>query len=426
MKHVSFRWLSPALNAISRRFRIDAHYFAKNSFLVLASQAIGILRGIVTGYLVARLFSKEMYGEYQFIASVTGMLALLALPGFSTAVARSWSRKEGFSIGRIHAIQLGVALIGSAILFCSIPFLSMYGRESLWPLFVAAAVLFPLPPIATLRFGAYALGQSRFDLTLKANLIWSIAMVAASLAVVFLHQSSLLIYIVNTSIPSLVYLAMSRKATPPSDPDGSNTKAIVRYGWLLTFASLPNDLSSYLDKLLISHFFGLDQLASFSVAILVPEQAKQVVKQLMPVSFPRQAVMNDVADARRKLQKVVWYGTLLFAAGIAVYWAVSWFALPILFPKYAASDIVGISNLSAFILIFMPATLFYQYMEAQKMIRQLQWTQWISSAVFSASLIALVPFYGAMGAVLSRGIFRMTSVTMAWWFVMYGKPETGR
>lgn len=422
MKYPSFRWLSPALTAIGQRFQIDAHYFAKNSVLVLISQTIGILRGLVTGYLVARLFSKDMYGEYQFIASVAGMLSLLTLPGFATAVSRAWSRKEGFLLGRIHAIQLGVTLVGSTILLGSIPFLESYGREGLWPLFVAAAVLFPLGPIATLRFGAYAVGQSRFDLILKANVIWSIAMVTASLSVVFLHQSSLLIYIVNAGIPSLVYLAMSRRTTPPPDPNGTNTKAITKYGWQLTIASLPNDLSSYLDKLLISHFFGLEQLAAFSVAILIPEQAKQMVKQLMPVSFARQAVMNDVRDARRKLGKAVAVGTAIFTVGIASYWALSWWVLPLLFPQYELSMILAVSNASAAILIFMPATLFYQYMEAQKMIRQLQWTQWVSAAVFSVSLVALVPFYGAIGAIASRGIFRMTSVTMAWWFVMYGRP----
>lgn len=421
MKHPSFRWFSPILTAIGNRFRIDAHYFAKNSALVIVGQVVSILRGIVTGYLVARLFSKDMYGEYQFIASVAGMLSLLTLPGFATAVSRAWSRKEGFLLKRIHAMQLGVALIGSAILLGCIPFLGGYGRGELWPLFVAAAVLFPIAPIATVRFGAYAVGQSRFDLILKANLIWSVAMVAASLAVVFLHQSSLLIYLVNAGIPSLVYLAMSRKTAPPPDPDGTNTKAITRYGWQLTVASLPNDLSSYLDKLLISHYFGLEQLAAFSVAILIPEQGKQMVKQLMPVSFARQAVMNDLHDARRKLAKVVMLGTAVFAAGIAAYWALSWWALPLLFPQYELSAILAISNASAAILIFMPATLFYQYLEAQKMIRQLQWTQWISAGVFSVSLLLLIPSFGALGAVISRGIFRMTSVTVAWWFVMYGR-----
>jgi len=421
MKYVSFHWLSPALNAISARFKIDAHYFTKNTIIVMASQIIGIARGFVTGYLVARLFSKEMYGEYQFIASIMGMFALLGLPGFSAAVGRAWSRKEGFSMKHIMMIQLSVALIGSVLLLACIPFLSWYHHENLWPLFVAAAVLFPLPPIATMRFGAYAIGQSRFDLTLTANLIWSALMILATLAVVFLHQSSLLILIVNTSIPSLVYLAMSKNISPPPDPDGKNTKEITRYGWLLTFASLPNDLSSYLDKLLISHFFGLEQLAAFSVAILIPENIKMVFKQLLPVSFARQAVMHDHNDARAKLRKVVLFGTIIFAFGIALFWSVSWWIVPFLFPKYNSSSIVLLANASALILIYMPATLFYQYMEAQRMVRELQWTQWISAAVFSVSLVALVPQYGAMGAIISRGIFRGSSVTIAWWFVARDK-----
>lgn len=418
MKRPSFVWLAPTLTDLGRRFRFDAHYFAKNSVLVLLGHIVSVGRGVIAGYLVARLFRPEVYGEYQFMLSIVGMLGLFGLPGLAHSVTRAWARGDAFSLSRITKKHLIVCSIASALLLGAIPFLGYYNRENLWPLFVVAALLFPLGPIATVQFGGYAVGKTRFDLSLKANIVWSAIMIVLTLLILLYAQSALLMYIAATAIPPLVYLWFSRKLRPPSEKGVENSDSILKYGWQLTFATLPVDLVWYVDKLLISHFLGLNQLALFSVAILLPEQAKIFIKQFFPLTFARQAAGNDSRARRDRLLRVVLFATAVFAAGITVYILLTPFLMPLLFPNYDAQQLILLTSITAATLVTQPGALFAQYLEAQGMIRANQWSNWSAAAVFGIALVTLVPFYGLLGAVIARGIFRFTYLGATLWFLM--------
>lgn len=418
MKSISFLWLSPTLTAIGKRFEIDAHFFAKNSLFVVIGYFISMIRGFIAGYLIVRMFEQDMYGEYQFILTVTSMISFVGLAGLSNPVARAWARNEHFSLDAITKLQIKISAIGSMFLISSIPFLHYFHREEFWLLFLAAALLLPLPSVAIVRFAGFTIGKARFDISLRASLVWSTLLIIAALAILFLYQSALLMFIAVTSIPSLVYLYYAKDIKPPPQEGRDMTKDIIRYGWQLTFATLPVDMVWYLDKMLISYFFGLNQLAAFSVALLIPEQVKSFSKQFLPLSFAKQAAGIDTKERRRKLIKVVFVGTALFALGISAYIAVCPFIIPILFPKYDAVQITLLTTIAALSLVTMPGSLFSQYLEARGLIREIRISNWSATAIFAASLCILIPWYGLIGALVARGIFRSILWSMSLWFVM--------
>lgn len=405
------------LTAAGKRWKFDAHYFAKNSFLVLVGQAVGFLRGIVSGYLVARFFEQTMYGQYQFMLSVMGSIAMFGIPGMATPVARAWSKNEPFDINAITRHQLFVGSIGSLLLLGAIPFLGAYGKADLWPLFVAAAIIFSVPSIAMVRFGSYTVGKPRFDIALRANIAWSTVSIVLTLLIILFRQSALFVLVVATLTPPVVYLWMSRNFVPPESSDPEDTKKIIRFAWRLTFASLPADLVWYLDKLMISSFFGLNQLAVFSVALIVPEQMKLFTKQFFPVAFSKQASIADNVATRRKMKHAVLIGTAVFAFGAVVYALMSPFLMAVLFPKYDSGQLALLTSVAAITVVTNPASLFAQYLEAQGMLRETRIAQWTAACLFAASLITLIPTMGLLGAVLARGIFRAAYVGISWWFV---------
>lgn len=404
------------LNAMSKRWRIDAHYFARNSFWVLLGQVVGFLRGLVTGYLVPRFFDQEVYGEYQFILSAMGIIGVFGLSGLVTPVARAWSRGDSFSLNAVTRKQLLAASVGSFALLAAIPLLGRFGKAELWPLFAVAALLFPLPPVAAVRYGAYTIGKARFDIALRTNAVWSAATIVATAAIIAFHQSALLMLVASVTIPPIAYLWMARRF-PDAGDDEKTSAGIVRYGLKLTLASLPADLAWYLDKLLISHFFGLNQLALFSVALIIPEQAKNFTKQFFPVAFAKQAAAVDTPETRRKLSHAVGAGTAVFVVGIAAYVLVAPLAMPLLFPQYDARQLTILTCAAAAMIVANPATLFAQYLEAQGMLRQIRISQWTAAAVFAVALCALIPTMGLLGAIVARGLFRGTYAGLSWWFV---------
>lgn len=413
--------IAAAITSAGKRWKFDAHYFAKNSFLVLVGQGVGFLRGIVSGYLVARFFDQTVYGEYQFMLSVMGSIAMFGIPGMATPTARAWSKNEPFDLDAITRHQLLVGSIGSLLLLAAIPFLGAYGKADLWPLFVAAAVIFPVPSIAMVRFGSYTVGKPRFDIALRANIAWSIVSIVCTTCIILFRQSALLILVVATLTPPIVYLWMGRKFVPPESNDPEDTKKIIRFAWRLTFASLPADLVWYVDKLMISSFFGLNQLALFSVALIIPEQIKLFTKQFFPVAFSKQASIADNRATREKMFHAVIIGTTVFALGAIAYALVSPLLMPILFPKYDAAQLSFLTSVAAITVITIPASLFAQYLEAQGMIRETRIAQWSAAAIFACSLLTLIPTMGLLGAVLARGIFRVAYVGISGWFV-YASP----
>jgi O-antigen/teichoic acid export membrane protein len=418
MKKVSFLWLSPPLSAFGRKFGIDAHYFAKNSALVLLGHGVSIIRGIIAGYFVARFFNKDIYGEYQFILSVVGMLSLFGLAGMSNAVTRAWARGDAFSQRKITMHHLGVCLIGSLILFACIPFLQYYNRQDLWPLFAVAGALFPLSPLAMARFGGFTIGKARFDIALKVSIVWSVLLIIATLAILFLHQSALLMFAAATAIPSLVYLYYSRGVHPPAAKNGEdNTNAIIAYAWRITFATLPLDLVWYLDKLLVSQLFGLNQLATFTVALLIPEQVRLFAKQFLPVSFAKQARGADSWERRKKLTRIVLFGTFIFAIGVAAYIILSPWLMPLLFPQYDAHELSVLTGIASLALLTMPGMLYSQYLEAQGMLREIRIANWGAAVIFGLFLAILIPSYGLLGAVIARALFRFTHLGFIGWFI---------
>lgn len=398
---------------------VEVKSFAKNTAIVTTSYGVSVVRGLVTGYLVARLFPREIYGQYQFILSAVGTVAAMGIPGIVNSLSRAVARGEQGVILPVARLQFGISLIVSALLVGSTYFLPDQ-RQSLWPLFLLAALVFPLSQTASAIFSAATVGNARFDVSLKANIAWSVAMILATLAIIFLHPSAALLYLAATTFPALTYLHFSRPLIKRVKPE-PNVRHIVRYGVQLTLLNLPVSLSWYVDKLMISAMLGLNQLAIFSVGILIPEQVKTLAKELLPVSFAVQARGDDTWQRRKRLIGAVGRGTLIFAIGITVYIFLAPWIFLLFFPNYPEAIIL--SQVAAAMLITQPSALLTQYIEAQAMLNALRWTQWISAAVFVISLVTLIPAYGLMGAVVARGLLRLSTAICAALYLIFFKPD---
>ncbi len=409
MLEISQKKASALLSVIGKKFGIDAHYFAKNSLIVTIGHGISVLRGIVTGYLVTRLMPPVMYGEYQFVQSIIGTLGVFTMTGLPTSIARSIAKKEAVPLRYTMKIHTILSSLGAIALLGIIPFLSRWGREDLWPLFVIAAILYVPSIVGPYFFGGIIIGTGKFATSLRTSLDIGAALIVSVCAMLYFKPSSSVLLALMLGIPSIVY--MIRLRTMMKDyPSKDHSWKLLRYGAQLSIVTIPVTLSWYVDKLMISALFGLNQLALFSVALMIPEQLKVWAKELFPVSFSRQAHGTDSIERRQKITRAVGIGTLFTGIGILAYMLISPWIIPILFPLYASSNIVILTNIAAATLITTPATLFPQYLEARGMVRELQWANWTAAAFFVGSLFLLVPTYGLIGALFARGIFRLIYV----------------
>lgn len=408
MQRPSFAFLAPFLTRLGTRIGFNAHFLAKQSFIVTASYGINTLKGVITVYLVTRLFPQELYGAYKFALSIVGTVGFMAVPGIvSTLGTQIAKRKHDAPVRSAIKLYAIWCAVGSLIIAGSIILLPYWHKESLWTLITVAALLFIPSNVGGSIFSALVRGTARFDRAFRASIVCNLLQVIGVLLVLWLRPSALLLMLCTTGIPSILYAVYTLWWTKEFSSQGS-FKPFIRQSINLSLASVPSTLSWYVDGLLVTAYFGLNQLAVLSVAMLIPEQMKLWSKELFPILYASQAKGNDSWERRRKISRFVGLGTILSGILIVLYCLLTPFIIPPLFPKYDASTIIFLTNISAVTLIVTPFTLYTQYLEARGMIRELQWCTWASSTLYVLSLCILVPLYGPLGAILSRGMLRIS------------------
>jgi O-antigen/teichoic acid export membrane protein len=411
------RRLSDTVRAAGKRFGFDAAFFAKNSAIATFTYVASVCSGLVTGYLVARMLPADVYGGYKFVLGITGMISVISIPGLGSAISRDIATKKPGDVAlRFTLLQNAlICLIGALALLGCILLLPLWHREELWPLFVVSALVFIPNQVGATFFSGIVTGTGSFGRSLKVTALSSVCVILTVLPMLLLYPSPAILLGLVVGIPSLFYLREIKRDLAVYRSE-SRSWGILQYGTQLSLNTIPITLSDYLDGILVSAFFGLKTLAVFSVAIIIPDQIKAWSKSLLPISFARQAAGNDDPERRRKMTVVVLLATAIFGAGILVYVLVCPWILWFLFPSYRAdlSQLILLSRLAALILISVPATLFPQFLEARGRVRELRRAQWSSAVILCVMLLLLVPPYGAVGALIARGIFRLSYVFSAY------------
>lgn len=404
--------IESSIQNIGKKLGIDALNIFRNTIAVTGVQCIAVLKGIATGYLVTRFFSPTEYGEYRFTLSIIGIVSFASLPGLPIAVGKAVARKEIFSYSQLIRKYSFFCSIGSIMLLGTIPFLHIWNKQSLWPLFLIAAIAFVPQAIGTSIFGGFIRGTGQFPKAFRVSAVVNISILIATVLMLILHPSTTIMIGIGMGIPAIIYIYQLLQLRV-STQEGKDTTDIFKRSLQLSFATIPSAVSWYIDGLLISAFFGLSQLATFSVSLLIPEQIKVWLKEIWPVVFNHQARGSDSHARRNKMHIAVLMGTLACALIITVYVMLAPWIVPILFPQYDALQVIHLTRITSLFLILAPSSLYPQYLEARGWIRLVQYNNWIASSIFIIALLVLVPTWGASGAIIARGIFRLSYVAGA-------------
>ena len=86
----------------------------KNIILVFIIQGSIAVFSLLTSIAVGRFYNKEILGYYSYFLSLTGLIALFAIPGVKHAVARLLSEKEDYALD-VYKKSLIVGLVGSIV-----------------------------------------------------------------------------------------------------------------------------------------------------------------------------------------------------------------------------------------------------------------------------------------------------------------------
>jgi len=379
----------------------NLYIFKGGFFLTLSSVSTGALSFIIAVSL-GWLLPKEVYGNYKYLFSILGVVALFTLGGMDTAVTQAIARgqdgsfRSGFRKKFLFSLLGTITAIGIAIFYFN------QGKTMIGYGALLMGAFLPLwGPFGL--FSAYFVGKGQFRNITKTN-ISSQALVAISvITAAYFYKSFLLLAFVNITSQTIVsgytiwkiFRQIPKNA--PKDPDTH------RYGFHLSVISVLSTVANYLDNVLIFTFLGPAQLAIYNFAIAPPEQMKGLFKNIYSLAFPKFA-QKSIGEIKKNIARRMF----LFALGAVllflIYAVSAKFLYSIFLPKYL--DSVFYSQIYALAIILMPGYVIGAALESTSQTKALYIIS-IIGVVTEIILIAfLIPAFGLIGAVLSQVISR--------------------
>ncbi len=351
------------IESLSRMTRLDMRYILQSGFWLYAGHAVTLLVALGTAIAFANLISPEIYGNYKYILSVTSILGVLTLSGLASALPRAAARGYDGSLHEAFVLTLkwsvGMFLIAGAVG----SYYLFQGNTTLGVSFLIAGSATPLITAASL-FRPYLIGKKEFRLVGALTVLQTaVPPVATVLMVLVTHSVVALIatYFVSTTLTAYIaYRVVSARATGSVDPE------LTHIGKNISIMNVITAAVGQLDNILIFQLLGGAELALYTFATAIPEQARGSLKHIASIALPKFAVKEKAAmKAATQKNSLTLLGMTVVIT--IVYILLAPFIFSTLFPVYMSA--VPYSQVFA-LTIMTSMVLASTYLDAQAAIRE--------------------------------------------------------
>ncbi len=314
---------------------LDLKYFVHGGFWKTIGTATTNILAALLMIAFANLLPKETYGLYRYILSLVSILTMFSLTGMNAAVT------QAVAAGNDGALKASVKYQykwNFLMIFASWALAVYYLWNRNVDISISLFILGLITPITyTLNtYGAYLEGKKDFK---RKNifLIWSsLIYVAGMLLVIYFGKNILWLvtaYALTSFLSNLIFYKKTLKIYNP--PEDKSPEAIT-YGRRLTYLNLLGPILGQADNIILGHFWGVGQLAVYSLARVMPDKVGPFIKQIMGIGLPKIAP-KDVEDIKKVFYKRVIQAAALGALFTIGYVTLSPFIFKYLLPKYSES-----------------------------------------------------------------------------------------
>jgi O-antigen/teichoic acid export membrane protein len=408
--------LNKLTSAIGKMLELNVGVFSKNFSYVFANNIITIIFAMALSVMLARVLSKDVFGQYNFILSTIGIISILTLPGINTSITRSSAKGFDGSFVKGTKSRIKWSFIGAFILLL----VGMYyyiGGHFLISFGFMVSTLFFISYYSFRTYQFFLLGKKRFKrysfylsfITIVANLITM---------VIAYHFRDLVIVLFallgTTSLINFLFLlkTIGEKKNNVVDKD------TVPYGKHLTLVSVFSIIKSNLDKIIVGFLLGFEALAIYSIAIIVPRQVKPIWTMIGSLVFPDLSKKNKkgaYSAIKKRFKYAILLEIIIIIAGIII-------IPPIILYFYSGKYVEAV--LYAQLLMFMtlsgPAIILSNLVTSQKQLRKIYKITIIPPIINILLLIILIPPFGLLGACIATIVGSGFISLLFSWFVVFG------
>jgi O-antigen/teichoic acid export membrane protein len=374
----------------------DAIYLTKGSFWLFTGQAFSFVISFLLALAFANLIPKETYGEYRYLLSLAGLIAIFSLSGMNYAVTQATAR--GFE--GVFKKSISVQLKWGAVMFIAAAILAVYyfinGNFVLAIGMLVAGIFSPLINVYN-TYSAYLNGKKKFKkIAIYNGGLTIFASLFIFLSILFFKSTIpiVLAYFIFNAIATFYFYHRTLVTETPNNKEDSGEA--ITYGKHVSFMSAFNVFSQQLDKILTFHFLGASALAIYAFALLIPDNLSRIYKNLGYLILPKFSEKNIQEDHKLK-RKMVILGIFTIAL-IATYIIISPFVFKLFFPNYI--EAVPYSRVLVFGLVEGISVIPLNYFGSKLLKNETYYYNIFTSLLRSCLLFLGIYFYGLWGLVI--------------------------
>lgn len=391
---------------------LDLKYFVSGGFWKTTGTVVSNVLAALLLVVFANFLPKETYGLYRYILSLIGILTMFSLTGMNTAVTQAVAAGNDGALKASIKYQFKWNFVMTSVSWALAAYYLWYQNTAIAITLFILGLTVPI----TYTFNTYnAYLEGKKDFKRKSIfLAWSsVIYVAGMLPAIYFGKDIIWLIIAYTATSLLSNWFFYIKTLKIYNPPDNNASEAITYGRHLTFLNLITPIMGQIDNIVLGHFWGVDQLAIYSLAGAMPDKIGPFIKQITGIGLPKLAPkstkeINSVFN-KRLLQSIA-AGALIAAAYIVI----APFIFKYILPKYLES--VFYSQILALNFIFIVPTGYIGAVFGSKKLltRPLFVTTGFIVNGFKILLYVIFGIYGGiLGLVLAQIIYQIFSVLVS-------------
>jgi len=390
----------------------DNIYIAKYGSYLLLGDFISLIASFLLSIAFARLLPKETYGEYRYILSIFGLLAIFSLQGMHSAVIQGVARGfEGVLI-KAFKTKLRWSLIGSLASICIAIYFWFQGNIVFTFSFLIVAVFLPLFKSGEI-YQSYLDGKKLFGKRVTYVNLIQILSTAFTICILFLTKNLvilILVYFLSYSLLRLFFLFLTIKKLQPNKIDNPE---IISLGKHLSLMGVLVIVSEQIDKILLFSLLGPVQLAIYSFAILPIEHLRTPLQSIQELALPKFSI-RPAEEIKKTLPKKLLKSVFLITAIIIFYIIIAPYFYKIFYPQYINS--VFYSRIFSFTLLVFPISMIMLSLLAKTKTKELYKINIIYHIAQILFLAVSAILFGIIGVIVARLLGYILYFALAYYF----------
>lgn len=373
----------------------DMVYLAKGGFWLTLGEIVSTAVSILAAIAFANLLDPGVYGNYSYILSLVGVLAIFALPAMKTAVLQAVSRglEGSFYTGFKEKLKFGVLGSLGAIVLAAYYFFR--GNYTLPIPFLIAAVFAPLM-WASQIYARFLMGRKLFNFQIKYSVLNHIIAIGAMIVTLFFTNNLFLLIAVHFAFKTFLnylFYSITKKKFKPNRKEDPKTLSYAKH---MSLIGLVGVAVKELDKILLFHFLGASQLAIYSFAFLPLQPIQSAFRNLGLLSLTK-LTRRNIPQIKKILPSKILMFFLATIPVIGLYILIAPYIYRLLLPRY--TDSIIYSQVFVLSLFLSPKILLGQALTAHLKKKELYIRSFIYSISKAILLLIFLPLYGIWGAI---------------------------